>query len=133
MVMFNQSARVWLFHLKHLQGERGKLSLNTTRELCEYLADPLLAHVTKTFLRFFTFQTSTWGPQVQLKTSIQIDDMNSWVVLEDRRVFCCGFGITYILGRDGAEGQYEGSKGLVRTAAHQQRSLRLRRLLRGSS
>ena len=90
MVTIERSARVWLFYLKRQQGQRGTLSANITREVCEYLADPLLVHVTNTFLRFFNFPTSTWGPQVNLKATIQADASSTWVVLEDGRVFLCG-------------------------------------------
>lgn len=51
--MLERSARVCLFHLKCQQGERIKLSLNVTREVCEYLADFVLACVSSTFLCIF--------------------------------------------------------------------------------
>lgn len=105
-------AKVWLFHLKHLKGERGQLCFNVTREVCDLLADHrLLVQVTDTFQCFFNFKTSTWGPQVRLSTLIHADWTSSWVVLEDGRVFCCGGGksyagcgeaTAYIVARDGA-------------------------------
>ena len=83
MATIERSARVWLFYLKRQQGQRGTLSANITREVCEYLADPLLLiHVAETFLQVFNFPTSTWGPQVKLKATIQVDDESIWVVLE---------------------------------------------------
>ena len=99
-----RTARVWLFHLKRLQGQKGKLSPNVIREICEYIADPQLIDVHSTFLRYFHFHTSTWGPKVPLTTPIQADQMSRWVVLEGR-VFCCG-GVgratACMLARDGA-------------------------------
>lgn len=107
-------AKILLFYLKYLQNERGKLSLNVTREICIYLAELLLLpHVTETFLRFFN--TSTWGPQVRLHTHIRADSGSRWVELENERLFCCGGGsksqtgelrtawnVAYLLSRDGA-------------------------------
>ena len=66
-----------------------------------------LAQVTNTFLRFFT---SVWGPQVPLRSFIQVDLRSTWVLLEDGRLFCSGGGnydVGYIqhaclLSRDGA-------------------------------
>lgn len=103
MSLLGTSARVWLFQLKHQQGERGKLSLNVMRVICEYLADySLLAHVNKAFLRFFDFETSTWSPKVELGTTIVADLESRWVVLDHERVFCCGYGKAYIISRDGS-------------------------------
>ena len=90
MATIERSARVWLLYLKRQQGQRGTLSANITREVCEYLADPLLVHVTKTFLSFFNFPTSTWGSQVNLKATIQVSIDSRWVILEGGRVFVCG-------------------------------------------
>ena len=85
-----------------------------------------LVHVTASTLCFYSFPTSTWGPQVQLKATIQADGGSTWVILEDRRVFSCGgysdgsgSTYTYILALDGAveekasmkEGRY--SHGLI--------------------
>lgn len=103
MAVLERSARLWLFHLKHLLGERSKLSFNVTREICQYLADLQLVHVTETFLCFL--KTSTWGSKVRLRAQIQADVDSRWVVLEDGRVFCCGgryIAAVYILGRDGS-------------------------------
>ena len=73
-----------------------------------------LVHVTSTFLQLYSFPTSTWGPQVQLKAPIQADRWSTWVILEDRRVFSCG-GIesnsTYILALDGAVEEKASMKG----------------------
>lgn len=105
MALQDRNARVWLFQLKYLQGEKGKLSFNVTREACEYLADPILAHVTSTSLRFFNFHCSTWSPYILLRTKIQADSSSSWVILEDSCIFCCGGNqkaAAYILGCDGS-------------------------------
>jgi hypothetical protein len=64
-----------------------------------------LVQVTSTYLCFFHFQTSTWGPKVNL--SIYADQSSNWVMLEER-VLCCGgfndgfgFAGSYIISRDG--------------------------------
>jgi len=87
-------ARVWLFHLKSSQGVLGSLSLNVIREISSYLKGkiPLLFQVSPDFLRSFNCQTSTWSPQVPLRTHIQVDATSVWVVLEDGRLLCCGGG-----------------------------------------
>lgn len=71
-----------------------------------------LAQVTSTTLRFFN--TSTWGPSVNIRTPIQADGSSIWVILEDGRVFSSGGCIAhtdnsgqvrssaYLLERDGA-------------------------------
>lgn len=101
-------ARVWVFYLKNLQDERGRLSFNVTQEICSYLGERLLAQVCSSFLRFF--DTYTWGPQILLHTSIQVDCSSTWVVLEDGRLFCSGGGnfqlgccwkVAYLLDRNG--------------------------------
>lgn len=53
-----------------------------------------LAQVTKTFLRFFNTTVQDYEPEVLLRTPIQTDQYSTWVVLEDRRVFCSGGGGT---------------------------------------
>ena len=77
-----------------------------------------LVHVTASTLCFYSFPTSTWGPQVQLKATIQVDRESRWVILEDRRVFSCGgysdgSGSTYayILALDGAVEEKASMKG----------------------
>lgn len=110
--MQGHSARVWLFYLKHLRGERGKLGLNVTREACEYLPFYLqLAKVTKFSLRFFAH---AWKPRVRLHIDIHADEGSAWVVLKDGRLFCSGARINrincewrgwtaaYLLSRNGA-------------------------------
>ena len=108
--------KVWLFYLKVSQGLRGRLSLNVTREVCSYLADPELVQVTETFLRFFHCHTATWGPERVLSSPILADESSSWAVLKDGSVFCSGGGgdtsqtgwrsevlnEAYLLGRDGS-------------------------------
>ena len=81
-------AKVWLFYLQYAQ--KGRLSLNVVREIGSYLADFSLelAQVTKAFLRFFNGYTSTWGPQVWLRTQIQADEYSSWIVLKNSSLFC---------------------------------------------
>jgi len=54
-----------------------------------------LAQVTSSFLRFFNYQSSTWGPQIFLYNEIKADSTSSWVVLKDKRVFCSGGGSEY--------------------------------------
>jgi len=49
-----------------------------------------LVHVTASYLRFFNFQNAIWGPQVNLRTTIQASNYSRWVILEDGYVFCCG-------------------------------------------
>ena len=49
-----------------------------------------LVHVAASFLCFFNFQSSTWQPQINLRTPIQASNYSSWVIMEDGRVFCCG-------------------------------------------
>lgn len=96
-------AKVWLFHFKH-----SRLRTNIVREICSYFADPQLAQVTSTFLRFFF--ASAWGPQVLLSTPIHADSGSAWVMLEDKRLFCSGgssaqvgnSSSAYLLGRNGA-------------------------------
>lgn len=61
-----------------------------------------LVQVTRTFLKFFNFQTSLWDPQVPLTTQIQAYGDSSWVVLDDGRIFCCGYATAYIITRDGS-------------------------------
>lgn len=90
MALQASNAKVWLLYLKHTQGARGKLSLNATREICDYIADHLLAQVTPTFLRFFHCSTSTWGPQIRLSRPIKPDNSCTWVMLKDGRLFCSG-------------------------------------------
>ena len=51
-----------------------------------------LAQVTDSSLRFFNCQTSTWSPQIALRTRISADNSSSWATLEDGRVFCSGGG-----------------------------------------
>lgn len=111
MSLHAQNSRVRLFYLKHMQGERGRLGFNVTRDICAYIADVLvLAQVASTFLRFFN--TLSWGPQVPLTSPIQVSDTSTWVLLEDGRLFCSGglYGtgsrssamtVAYLLGRDG--------------------------------
>ena len=77
-----------------------------------------LVHVTASTLCFYNFPTSTWGPQVQLKATIQADWGSTWVILEDRRVFSCGgysggsgSTYTYILALDGAVEEKASMKG----------------------
>lgn len=117
MAMYLQGprAKVWLFCLKYLQGERGRLSFNITREICEYLSGSLLAQVASTFLRFFNCDTSAWGPVVSLKSSIQANVGSTWVLLGNGSLFCSGgkesnsqadalsesWKVAYILGADG--------------------------------
>ena len=55
--------RVLLFYVTHM---RGVLSSNIVREVCTYIPDYVLVQVTDKYLRFFDFQTLTWGPQVQV-------------------------------------------------------------------
>lgn len=90
IAMLAHGSMLWLFYLKYLRGQRGQLGHNVTREICSYIADYLLAHVTSTFLRFFN--SYAWGPQVPLRTPIQADQYSTWVMLEDKRVFCSGGG-----------------------------------------
>lgn len=106
-------AKARLFYFKYLRGEKGRLSLNITREICLYLTRfcEMLAQVNCAFLCFFN--TSTWEPKVRLSASIQVDAESIWVVLEDGHLFCSGGGkyqkgwdtklnVAYLLGRDGA-------------------------------
>lgn len=65
--MLTVTAKMWLFHLK-----RSSLSINIIREICSYLADYKLVQV-----------TSTWGPELTLRTPIQVNEYSTWVVLED--------------------------------------------------
>jgi hypothetical protein len=116
MALQEQKARVWLFYLKHLRGDRGTLEFKAIQEICAYLTDCLeLAEVTRTFLRFFNCRTSAWGPSVYLKTLPTGEGYSTWVILKDRRLFYSG-GMTsnsqtgtgaasicaYLLDRDGA-------------------------------
>lgn len=93
------------------EGERGKLGFNVIQEICEYLAyGSRLVHVTETFLCFFKFGSSTWGPQVRLSTQIQADMWSRWVLLEGEGAFSCGGkcyagrekATAFILARNGA-------------------------------
>lgn len=90
MALLAQCTRMWLFYLKCFRGESGRLSLNTTREVCAYISDLLLANVSNLFLRFFNCCTSTWGPRVRLHNLIQADAYSVWMLLEDGRLFCSG-------------------------------------------
>lgn len=45
----DRSAKVWLYHLKRLQGEGGRLSSNVSREICSISDLLLLVQVTDTF------------------------------------------------------------------------------------
>ena len=46
--------KVWLLYVKHT---RGRLSLNILREVCAFLhLTNLLAHVTESSIRFYSFQ-----------------------------------------------------------------------------
>lgn len=85
-------ARVWFFYLKACTGARGRLSVNIVREVCFYFEDPLLHQVSPAFLRSFNCQTSAWGPEVPLRTRIQVDESSIWVVLKDDCLFCSGGG-----------------------------------------
>lgn len=103
--------RVWLFYLKHLQGEGGTLGIVVIREICSYFGDKVLVHVNYDFLRIFN--TYTWGPRVPLSTNIRADFCSVWLVLEDGRVFCsggdskrhlewvAGMKLAYLLSRNG--------------------------------
>lgn len=108
------TARMWLFYLKNLLQERGKLSFNVIREIGSYLADRfLLAQVTSTALELFNTSALCWGPHV-LHTPIEVYQDSRWVMLEDGRLFCSGGRSTqtdnqalkmlskaYLLSRDG--------------------------------
>lgn len=108
MSLSNIEARMWLLYLKLLQGKRGKLSFNITREVCEYLTDCFpLVEVTSTLLSF-----CARGPQILLHALIQVDNNSTWVMLNDGRLFCSGGGIfqvghpyswsvAYLLSHDG--------------------------------
>lgn len=121
--LLERRAKVWLFHLKHVQGEKGRLSSNVIREVLLYLVASLqLPYVTSTFLRFFDCNNYVWEPEVLLKTEIKCNESSSWMVLEDGRLFTSGgridhyykdekfeicseptvWNTAYILGRDGA-------------------------------
>ena len=77
--------------LEELLRGRERISLQTLEQLLpKYSQAKELVHVSASALRFFNFQTSTWGAQVNLKATIQADNYSSWVILEDGRVFCCG-------------------------------------------
>ena len=61
-----------------------------------------LVLLTDYYISFFNFQTKTWEQQINLSTKIFA--YSRWVLLEDRRVFCCGGTYTneaYIIGGDG--------------------------------
>lgn len=91
-------AKICLFYIKHIQQARGSLSSNILREISSYLADfSTLAQVTCAFLRFFNCYTSSWGPEVLLRSQIRADATSRWLVLKDRRLFCSGGG-TYHIG-----------------------------------
>jgi hypothetical protein len=50
-----------------------------------------LVHVTSKYIRFFDVQTKTLGDKINLSKSIQANsNSSSWVILNDRSVFCCG-------------------------------------------
>lgn len=85
-------AKVWILHLKHPWSGRRSLSINVIREICSYIADLELPQVTSNFLRFFNCETSTWGPQVRLRTRIQANTSSRWMMLNDGRLFCSGGG-----------------------------------------
>ena len=71
MSLATRSAKVWLFYLKHQQGQKGGISVNIIREMCQYLADPMLVQVTSTFLCFFTSHRSLCVPlQFKLITAV---------------------------------------------------------------
>lgn len=83
MALQVQRARVWLFYLKHLRGDRGTLEFKVIQEICAYLTDCLeLTEVTRTFLRFFNCLTSAWGPKVYLKTLPTGEEFSTWVILK---------------------------------------------------
>ena len=86
-------AKVWLFSLKHLLG-KGSLTINVIREICSYIAPASreLVQVSDTFMSFFNWQASNWGPRVLLSTLIRADDSSTWVVLENGCLFCSGGG-----------------------------------------
>ena len=79
--------RVLLFYVTHM---RGVLSSNIVREVCTYIPDYVLVQVTDKYLRFFDFQTLTWGPQVQVHSQVVANIASSLVVLEDQHWLCCG-------------------------------------------
>ena len=51
-----------------------------------------LQHFYSQELRFFNFQANAWEPHGNLMQNIQADDSSTWVVLEEKSVFCCGGG-----------------------------------------
>lgn len=73
-----------------MDGKRVSLEDLETLLLPKHSQAKELVHVTATYLRLFNFQTSTWGPQVPLRSQIVADGNSSWVILEDKRVFCSG-------------------------------------------
>lgn len=93
--LYGCRARMWLFSIKYLQSERGRLSFNVIREICGYLSDLLLPQVTSTFLCFFNCCTYAREPQIILSTPIQADHGSTWVLLEDGGLFCSG-GTNYM-------------------------------------
>ena len=74
--------------VKAMLMEGKKVSLEDLEQLL--LKHTELVHVTATHLRLFNFQNYTWGPQVPLSRQIVADNGSRWVILEDKRVFCCG-------------------------------------------
>ena len=112
--------------LEELLRAGGRISLQALEQLLpKHSQAKELVHVTDSALRFFNFQTATWGAQVNLRANIQAQsNYSSWDILEDGRVFCCGGEIytgydsnrryngstlatgnrneAYILARDGA-------------------------------
>lgn len=108
------SAKVLLMWAKQLSTPFSVLSLNITREVCEYLGiTGSLADLSCNSIRFFQHEPQLWTSPSSYST-IHIDQASSrWLILTDSNVFCCGgvhnfsnttiyFSSTYLLEGNGS-------------------------------
>lgn len=72
------------------KAENGNLAeLDTSSSMHPSVCSDLV-HITPSTFRFFNFTTSTWDLGIDLRQHIRASNDSTWVVLDDRRVFCCG-------------------------------------------